>query len=133
MTAEREFMGGKRAKMWTYLILFGVLLVGILVANFALSNPELAKNGVDTVAGLPGWAFPVMGVVIGAGVYWVGLKVETDWPEAVGALLISGSIAAAEVMIGWNKFQVGGMVVVPFILPIGVFAVLLAVGMVRSK
>ena len=46
MEPEREFMGGKRAKMWTYLILFGVLIVGILVANFALSNPEVELNPV---------------------------------------------------------------------------------------
>ncbi len=133
MEPEREFMGGKRAKMWTYLILFGVLIVGILVANFALSNPELAKNGVDTFLGMPGWAFPLVTAVIGVAVFWLGLKVETDWPEAMGALLIAGSVAAGEIMLGWDKFAIGGMVALPFIFPIVVFVVLLGFGMVRSR
>ena len=133
MEPEREFMGGKRAKMWTYLILFGVLIVGILVANFAISNPELAKNGVDSFLGMPGWAFPLITAVVGIGIFWLGLKVETDWPEAMGALLIAGSVAAGEIMVGWDKFAIGGMVALPFIFPIVVFVVLLGIGMVRSR
>jgi hypothetical protein len=133
MEPERQFMGGSRAKMWTYLILFGVLIVGILVANFALSNPDLAKNGVDTFLGMPGWAFPLVTAVIGIGIFWLGLKVETDWPEALGALLIAGSLAAGQIMIGWDKFAIGGMVALPFIFPIIVFVVLLGFGMARSR
>ena len=34
-TVEQEFMGGSKARVWTYLILAGLLLVGLLVANFA--------------------------------------------------------------------------------------------------
>lgn len=130
---EREFMGGKRSKIWTYLILFGVLIVGVVIANFALSNPELAKNGVDQFLGLPGFAFPIIIGIVGAIVFWLGLKVETDWPEALGALLIAGSVAAAEIMIGWNHFQLGGMAVVPYIIPAAVFLVLLGFGMSRSR
>jgi hypothetical protein len=130
---EREFMGGKRSKIWTYLILFGVLIVGVLVANFALSNPDLAKNGVDKFLGLPGFAFPIIIGLVGFVVYWLGLKVETDWPEALGALMIAGSVAAGEIMIGWNKFQLGGMTVVPYIIPAVVFLVLLGFGMTRSR
>jgi len=130
---EREFMGGKRSKIWTYLILFGVLIVGVLIANFALSNPELARNGVDKFLGLPGWAFPIIIGFVGAVVYWLGLKVETDWPEALGAFLIAGAVAAGEIMIGWNKFQLGGLTVLPYIIPAAVFLVLLGFGMTRSR
>lgn len=133
MTAEREYMGGKRSKVWTYLILFGVLIAGVLIANFALSNPDLAKNGVDKFLGLPGWAFPAIAIVVGAGIYWVGLKLETDWPEALGALVISGAIAAGELMLGWSKFELGGMVVLPYVIPAAVFLVLLAVSVVKSR
>lgn len=133
MEPEREYMGGKRAKMWTYLILFGVLIVGIVVANFAISNPDLAKNGVQTFLGLPGWAFPAITAVVGLAIFALGLKVETDWPEALGALMVAGSLAVGQIMIGWDKFEIGGMVALPFIFPIIVFVVLLGFGMARSR
>lgn len=131
--AEREYMGGKRSKMWTYLILLVVLVLGVIVANFAFSNPEIAKNGVDKFLGLPSFAFPIIMAVIGIGIYWLGLKVETDWPEALGALLIAAAVAAGEFMFGWNKFQIAGMFVIPYIIPFAVFLVLLVVSMVKSK
>lgn len=133
MEAEREFLGSSRGKVWTYLILFGVLVVGVLVANFVFSNPELARHGVDSLLGLPSWAFPLIGASIGAVVFWLGLKVETDWPEALGATLIAGSVAAGEILIGWNKFQLGGLVVIPWLIPVAFFVVLLGVGIVKSK
>lgn len=133
MDAERQYMGGSRSKVWTYLILLGVLIVGVVVANFALSNPKLAQEGVASFLGLPGWVFPSLTFVIGGLVWWLGLKVETDWPEAVGAFMVAGSVAAGEVMIGWNHFKLGGLGVMPFVIPAAAFLILLAVGMVRSK
>ncbi len=133
MEVEREYLGGKRSKVWTYMILFGVLIVAVIVANFALSNPDLAKNGVDKFLGLPGWAFPAIAALVGIGVFWLGLKVETDWPEALGALLVAGSVAAGEIMIGWAKFQLGGISVLPYAIPAVIFLVLLGIGMVKSR
>lgn len=133
MGDEREFMGGRKAKMWTYLIVLLILVVGVLVVNFTLSNKELAAKGVDTFLGMPGWAFPLITFVIGILVFWIGLKIETDWPEAVGALMIGGSVFAAEVMIGWDTFKLGGLGALPFLLPILTFVVLLMFGMSRSK
>src|SRR5689334_13057338 len=95
---ETEFMGGRKAKIWTYLILGLVLVGGILIFNFAWSNPDLAKSGVKSIAGLPAWAFSLIALVLGGLVFWMGLKLETDWPEALGALLIAGSVASGEVM-----------------------------------
>jgi hypothetical protein len=93
----------------------------------------MAKNGVKTFLGMPAWAFPVVTGVVGVLVYWLGLKIETDWPEAIGAFLIAGSVCTAEIMIGWQKFALGGMAVVPYIIPFVVFLVLLMIGMTRSK
>ena len=107
MAEEREFMGGRKSKMWTYLILMAVLLVVAIIVNFTFNNPSLAKNGVSKIFGLPGWAMAALVFVIGAGIFWVGLKLETDWPEALGAFLIAGSVWAAEVLIGWSHFQFG--------------------------
>jgi len=132
MAVEKEFMGSGRSKMWTYLIMLAVLVIGALVANLVLSNPTLAKNGVKEFFGLPSWALAVVAFLIGATVFWLGLKMETDWPEAVGAFLISGSVFAGEMLIGWDKFNVGGLFVVPYLLPIAVFMVLLMYGMKRS-
>lgn len=126
-------MGGSRAKMWTYLIFAVVLVLGIIIANFALSNPELARNGMDAFLGLPPWAFPLVAALVGLLVFWVGLRLETDWPEGVGALLVSGAIAWGEIMLGWEKFQLGGMVVVPYVIPLVAFLLLMGYSIARSK
>lgn len=130
---EREYMGSGRAKMWTYLILAVVLVVGTLIANFAMSNPELAKNGVDAFMGLPPYAFP--GIAIGAGllIFLLGLKLETDWPEGLGALLVAAGIAGGEILLGWEKFQLGGLVVLPYIIPILVFLGMMGYSIARSR
>ncbi len=132
MTVENQFMGSRKSKMWTYLILLLVLVVGVLVANLAMSNPEIARNGVQSFLGLPSWALTAVAFVIGVGIYAIGLKIEADWPEALGAFVIAGSIAAGQMMIGWDRFAVGGLFVLPYLLPIVVFLVLLMYGMKRS-
>ena len=132
MSAEKEFMGTGRSKVWTYLILLTVLVVGVLIANLVLSNPTIAKQGVRSFFGLPSYVLALVTFTIGLIVYWLGLKMETDWPEAVGAFLVAGSVAAGEIMIGWNHFAVGGLFVLPYLLPIIVFVVLLMYGMKRS-
>jgi len=131
MAEEREYMGGRKSKMWTYLILMGVLLVGVILVNFAVQNPTLARDGVDTIFGLPSWAMALLAFVIGAGIYAFGLKVETDWPEAVGAFFIAGSVYAAEMLIGWSHFELG-LFILPYVIPILVFVILLMYGMRRS-
>ena len=130
---ETRFLGSRKAKLWTYLFLALLLIIGILVANLALVNPEAAREGVDFVAGLPNWAFPVIAFAVGSFFYWIGLKVETDWPEFFGAFLIAGALAAAELMLGWKHFELGGIVVLPYVFPVALFVVLLIVGMVKSK
>ena len=129
---EHEFLGKHKDKMWTYLILMVVLVVIVIAINFVWKNPDRASNGVHDFLGLPGWALAAIGFVIGVLVYWGGLKVETDWPEAVGAFLIAGSVAALELIVGWNNFDVGGMVVIPYLIPIVLFVLLLGYAMKRS-
>lgn len=133
MQVENEYMGGRKAKLWTYIILLGVLIAGVLVVNFAWKNPELAESGIDSFLGLPSWVFPIITAVVGILIFWLGLKIESDWPEALGALLIAGSVAAGEIMIGWNTFALGGLVVVPYVIPILTFLILLAIGMNKSR
>jgi hypothetical protein len=133
MEPEREFMGRKKARLWTYLIFGTVLVLGVLLANFALMNPELARRGVHDFLGLPSWAFPVIAGVAGVLIYMLGLRIETDWPEALGALLIAGSVAWAEFLIGWDRFVVGGLAVTPYAIPLLTFLGLLMVGIVKSR
>ncbi|MCA9706526.1 MAG: hypothetical protein KDK70_11805 [Myxococcales bacterium] len=130
---ETEYMGGSRAKVWTYIILAVVLLVGTLVGNFALSNPDMARDGVDAFMGMPPWAFPAVVAVVGLLIFMLGLRLETDWPEGLGALMIAGAIAWGEMMLGWEKFQLGGMVVVPYVIPLVVFLALMAYSVARSR
>jgi hypothetical protein len=130
---ENEYMGGRKAKLWTYMILMIALVVIAVIANLVIKDPALARQGVHKFLGMPRWAFPLVTAALGALMFWVGLKIETDWPEAVGAFLISGSIAAGEFLLGWNKFALGGLSVVPYVIPLLVFFILLMVGMVKSK
>ena len=125
-------MGGQKGKMWTYLILMAVLIAIVIVVNLVWKNPTAAKEGFKSFLGLPSWALATVTFLAGAIVFWIGLKIETDWPEALGAFLIAGSVAAFELMAGWAKFELGGLFVVPYLIPLGVFVLLLMYGMKKS-
>lgn len=129
---EREFMGKGRSKIWTYLILMVLLVAIVIVINLVWINPGAASAGVKSFFGLPSWALATITFLAGAIIFWLGLKMETDWPEAIGAFLISGSVAWFELIVGWNRLAVGGVVVIPYILPIAMFAALLMYGMKKS-
>ncbi len=129
---EREFMGGQKSRMWTYLILMGLLIGIVIVVNVVWKNPTAARDGFKHFLGMPAWALATTSFVVGAIVFWLGLKIETDWPEAIGAFLISGSVVAFELMLGWAKLELGGLFVVPYLLPLAVFVLLLMYGMKRS-
>src|SRR5262245_36432514 len=111
-TVEREFMGKGRSKIWTYLILMVLLVAVVLVVNLVWLNPSAASSGVKSFFGLPSWALATVLFLGGAIVFWLGLKMETDWPEAMGAFLIAASVAWFELIIGWSKLAVGGIVVI---------------------
>ncbi len=130
---EKEFLGGTKAKLQTYLIIGGLLVIAVIVGNLAFNNPDAAKNGVSKFLGMPGWAFPIVMFVVGVIVFWLGMKIETDWPEAIGALLIAGAVFLMEVMVGWDTFAFGGIFVLPYVIPIAVFVILLFYGMQKSR
>ncbi len=122
-----------KGRVWTYLIVGLVLVVGAVIANLALKNPELAEKGIDTIAGLPSWAFPAISGAVGALLFWIGLKIETDWPEYVGAAMIAGSIVGAEVLLGWSNFELGGMAAIPYAIPALVLLMLLMFANAKTK
>ena len=130
---ENEYLGGRKAKLWTYMILMALLVIGAVIVNFAVKNPDLAAKGVESFVGLPRWAFPILGLLAGIGIYWVGLKIETDWPELLGAFLIAGSVAAGEFLIGWHTFAFGGLAVVPYAIPLLVLVALMMAGIAKSR
>jgi hypothetical protein len=130
---EHQFMGEGRAKMWTYLFGMIALVVIAVIVNFAIKNPETMKHGVKSFMGLPRWAFPIILGAGGALVYWLGLNVEADWPEAFGAFMITGGIVMAEFLFGWKRFAFGGLAVMPYVIPFTVFVVLLIYGMIKSR
>ena len=131
-TVEREFMGKGRSKIWTYLILMIVLVAAVVVINLVWINPGAASAGLKSFFGLPSWALATLTFLVGAIIFWLGLKMETDWPEAMGAFLIAASVAWFEMIVGWDRFAIGGIVVIPYVLPLAVFALLLMYGMKKS-
>lgn len=129
---ETEFLGSRKAKLWTYLVLGGLLVGAVVIANVALVNPELARQGVDAFLGLPSWVFAVLAALVGAVIYWFGIHVEADWPEFLGATMIAGSVLAAQILIGWDHFEIGGLTAIPFVIPPVVFIGLMIYGMIKS-
>lgn len=128
---EKAYMGSSRAKVWTYAILAIVVLGGAIVANAAFSNPEVARRGVESFLGLPGWALAAVIGALGLVIFALGLRVETDWPEFLGAFLVAASVAALEFILGWQQFELG-LVVLPYVIPIAVFVLLLMFGIRKS-
>ena len=128
---ERGFMGKSRSKVWTYLILMMVLVTLVIVVNVVWKNPTAASDGLKSFFGLPAWALATVTFLVGAVIFWAGLKIETDWPEAIGAFLIAGSVAWFELIAGWSKFELG-LIVVPYLIPLAVFGLLLMYGMKKS-
>ena len=132
MAEEKEFLGTGKGRMWTYLIMLALLVVGALVANLVFSNPGAAKHGVKSFLGLPSYALVAVAFLVGTIVFWLGLKMETDWPEAIGAFLIAGAVTSGQMFIGWKHFELGGLFVVPYLLPVVVFLGLLVYGVRKS-
>lgn len=122
-----------KGRVWTYLIFAtGLVLVAVL-ANLVIANPELATKGIETIAGMPAWAFPTITAAVGLLIFYVGLKIEADWPERFGAILVAGSIAGGEFLLGWQNFEIGGLKVVPYAIPVLVCLVLMMIANVKSR
>jgi hypothetical protein len=130
---EHDFLGKHRDKMWTYFILLALLIAVVVVLNVVWQNPSSASSGVKSFVGLPGWALATVTFIVGALLYILGLKVEPDWPEALGAFFIAGSATWFEIIIGWNKFDVGGLFVIPFVIPVVIFLGMLMYAIRNSK
>jgi ABC-type microcin C transport system permease subunit YejB len=47
--------------------------------------------------------------------------------------MIAGSIVGAEVLLGWNNFEFGGIVVIPYAIPALVLMILLMVSNAKTK
>jgi hypothetical protein len=121
-----------RSRAWTYLLVAIGLIGATVLVNLVISNPESARQTMQRLFGLPGWALTAIVAVAGLLIFWLGLKVEADWPEHVGAVLIAGAAAAAEILIGWHKLEIGGLVVVPYIIPPLILVVLWIWAMQKS-
>jgi len=131
--AEHETEWEHKDKMWTYLI-FMFLFVGIIIAiNVVWKNPSGAESAFKDFLGLPSYVLALVLLLLGALVFWVGLKMEPDWPEALGAAMIAGSIAWCEKIVGWSHFDFGGLVVIPYLIPLFVFVLLLMYAVRNSR
>ena len=130
--AEHEFLGKGKSKIWTYLILMVLLVAIVVVINVVWNNPSGARSGMKSFFGLPSYTLALITLLAGSLIFWLGLKMETDWPEAFGAFLIAASAMWGELIVGWDKFDLGGLVVMPYLIPIALFAFLLMYGMRKS-
>lgn len=130
---EHEYFGGSKSRVWTFLILGTLLLVGLLAAEAAWQNPDQARAALHGFLGMPGWTLAGITAGVGLLIFYLGLKIEADWPEALGAAMISAAFLSGEIMLGLDHFELGRLALMPFILPLLLFATLFGVGMVKSK
>ncbi len=131
--AEHETEWEHKDKMWTYLIVLALFIGVVVLINVVWKNPSAVGASVKHFLGLPGWLLAIIMAAVGALIFWLGLKMEPDWPEAVGAFLIAGAITWLEWIVGWNKLDVGGLVVVPYLIPVVVFVLLLMYAVRNSR
>jgi hypothetical protein len=129
---EKEFMGKGRSKVWTYLIFMVLLVIIAVVVNVVWNNPTSAREGMSSFFGLPSYTLALVLFLVGSIIFWLGLKMETDWPEGIGAFMITLAVTWGEFIIGWSRFDLGGIVVLPYLIPILTFALLLIYAMKRS-
>ncbi len=129
---EKEFMGKGRSKVWTYLIFMILLVIAAVIVNVVWNDPTSAREGMSTFFGLPSYTLALVLFLVGAIVFWLGLKMETDWPEGIGAFMITAAVIWGQFIIGWSKFDLGGLVVLPYLIPILVFSTLMIYAMKRS-
>lgn len=122
-----------KGRVWSYLIFATGLVLVAVVANLVMSNPELATRGVDVIAGLPAWAFPTITGLLGLLIFYIGLKIEADWPERLGAIMVAGSLAGGQFLLGWQNFEFGGLKVVPYAIPVLACLVLMMIANVKSR
>ncbi len=130
---EQRFLGMRKDKLWTFVIVGILLVVSFVVLNYVIGNYESAKSGVGKFLSLPGWVFPIIIGLVGLVIFWLGLKIEADWPEVMGAGMLAVATGVGEIMIGWKKFALGGMTIIPIAIPIGVFLIFIVVGMLKSR
>ena len=130
---EHETEWEHKDKMWTYLI-FMFLFVGIAIAiNVVWKNPAGAESTFKQFLGLPAGVLAGIMALLGILIFWIGLKMEPDFPEAIGAFLIAGAVTWGEKIVGWNKFDFGGLVVIPYLIPLFVFVLLLMYAVRNSR
>ena len=130
---DKRYFGIPVGKMWNYMIAGAAVLILLVVLNFAIGDPDKARSGVQKFLNLPGWAYPSILAALGLVIWYIGIMIEPDWPEAVGAGLIAVAVGVAEIMIGWRRFALGGLSIVPVVLPILVFLVFLGLGARKSR
>lgn len=131
--AEHETEWEHKDKMWTYLIVLGLFIAALVIINVAWKNPAAVGSSVRSFLGLPGWLLAVILAGFGMLVFWLGLKMEPDWPEAIGAFMLAAAITWLELIVGWSKFDVGGLVVVPYLIPVVVFVLMLMYAVRNSR
>jgi hypothetical protein len=130
---EHETEWEHKDKMWTYLIFAFLFVLIVVVLNVVWKSPKAVEEALHSFLGLPGAVLAGILAAVGALIFWLGLKMEPDWPEAVGAFMIAGAIAWFEWLVGWGRLELGGLVVVPYILPVLVFVLLLIYAVRNSK
>jgi hypothetical protein len=125
MANEPETEWEHKDKMWTYLIAIAFLVAVVVVVNLVWKHPDGARDRVHEFLGLPSYVLAGVLFAVGVLVFWAGLKIEPDWPEAIGGFMIAGAVAWFERIAGWERFDFGGLVVVPYLIPVIVFLLLL--------
>ncbi len=117
----------------TYLRFFMLLAGAVGGALLVRAYPDLVWNQLDWVRAQPQWMFALFTGLLGLVMFRLGIDLSRDWPVAFGSALAAGSLAAGMALVGSSRFIIAGYPDSPYVIPVGLLLVMLAIGAVRLR
>ena len=131
--SERHFESGPRSMWRTYVRFVTLALVAVGIAWYARTYPDSASAWLDRVRAQQQWLGAVGVGLLGLVMFRLGIDTGRDWPVALGATVTAGSLAVGQAVAGRGGLVIAGSPDTPFVLPVALLLVLLAIGSVRLK
>lgn len=131
--SDRHFEGEPRSMWRTYVRFATLLLVAMGIAWYARTYPDSAWAWLDRIRAQQQWLGAVGVGLLGLVTFRLGIDTGRDWPVALGATIAAGSLAVGQAVAGRGGLVLATFPDSPFVLPVALLLILLAIGTVRLK